>query len=302
MSQRKCIIALHFFCRRMLVVSLPSGLVLSDYLSSAALVEARNAEHDGVAFDEGAFVPALPFTPLANGDGAPLEASEAVLLDRRGSMVSLVSFETGLVPLLGRGLLATDADNARGLCEAFPHDAVLAATTAAARLSFVWSPSLFHLIGLNSNRAGLVTTTVNEQRQRRLGIHFDSWDSLPMHMRGRSRYRLSVNVGAGDRYFLFMALTAADVLDALKDEVSTGGNATQLLRHALRRLPERLVYRLRVPPLWGYVAQTDYLPHDGSTFGAGLYDFSTHALADFRPLKRHFASVSLTQVGGLSVR
>jgi hypothetical protein len=282
----------------MLVVAVPSGVAPSDHLSSAALTAADCAELDGVAFDDGAFVPELPFTPLGAKETSPLDASDGILLDRRSSMVSLLSFETALVPLLQRGLLATDADSAARLCAGFPHDAVLAATTAAARASFVWSPSQFHLIGLNSNRAGLVTTTVNEQRQRRLGIHFDSWDSLPMHMRARCRYRLSVNVGAGDRYFLFMSLSAADVLDALRGEVSVSNNATQLLRMVLRKLPERRVYRLRVPPLWGYVAQTDYLPHDGSTFGAGLYDFSTHALADFRPLKRYFASTSLTRLGG----
>ena len=280
------------------VVAVPSGVSLSDHLSSAELTVADGAEHDGVAFDDGAFVPALPFSPLTSNEASRLEASDAKLLDRRISMVSLVSFETALVPLLKHGLLATDADEAAAHCGCFPHDAALAATLAQARMSFVWSPSQFHLIGLNSNQAGLVTTTVNAQRHRRLGIHFDSWDSLPMDMRARSRYRLSVNVGAGDRYFLFMALTAADVLDALKDEVSVASNATQLLRLALRKSPQRRVYRLRVPPLWGYVAQTDYLPHDGSTFGAGLYDFSTHMLADFRPLKRYFASSSLMLVGG----
>lgn len=274
------------------VVSVPSGLALSHYLSSAVLTPAGAAEYDGVAFDEGAFVPALPFSPLPGAEAAMQEASDMALLDRRVSVVSLVSFETALVPLLGRGLLATEADEAAVLCGCFPHDAALAAILAQARTSFVWSPSQFHLIGLNSNRAGLVTTTVNEKRHRRLGIHFDSWDSLPMHLRGRSRYRLSVNVGAGDRYFLFMALTAADVLDALKDEVSAGSNATQLLRLVLQSGPQRRVYRLRVPPLWGYVAQTDFLPHDGSTFGGDLFDFSTHALADFRPLKRYYAASS----------
>ncbi len=280
----------------MLIVGVHSGLALPDYLSSAALTGAAVTEFDGVAFDDGAFIPDVPFASYGAGDGQRVDASDARLLDQRTSLVSLLSFETALVPLLGRGLLATDAAEAATLSSCFPHDAVCAATMAQARTSLVWSPSKFHLIGLNTNRAGLVTTTVNERRHRRLGIHFDSWDSLPMHLRCRSRYRLSVNVGAGDRYFLFMALTAADILDALKGEVETASNATDLLRLVLQRGSHR-VYRLRVPPLWGYVAQTDFLPHDGSTFGAGLADFSTHMLGDFRPLKHYFASSSLIQVG-----
>lgn len=280
----------------MLVVSVPSGLVLCDYLSRAALNAAVAAEHDGIVFDEGAFIPALPFASVGTGDVRSLDASDAVLLDRSTSVVSLVSFEHALVPLLGRGLLATNADEAAALCGCFPHDAVLAATMAAARSNFVWSPSLFQLIGLNSNKPGLLTTTVNERRQRRLGIHFDSWDSLPMHMRFRSRYRLSVNVGAGDRFLLFMALTASDVLDVLKADASEAANATDLLRIVLQRLPEPVVYRLRVPPMWGYVAQSDYLPHDASTFGAGLYDFSTHALADFRLKKNYFQQASFVHI------
>ncbi len=280
----------------MLVAGVPSGLVLADYLSSTTLSSAIVTEHDGISYDEGAFIPALPFSPVGARDVAAVTQSDDLLLDRRTSVVSLLSFETALVPLLGRGLLAHNADQAAALCGSFPHDDVLAAATASARSHFVWSPSQFHLIGLNSNRPGLLTTTVNERRHKRLGIHFDSWDSLPMNMRSRSRYRLSVNVGAGDRYFLFMTFTATDVLDVLRGEVNAANNATELLRLALRRQPH-CAYRLRVPPMWGYVAQTDFLPHDGSTFGAGLFDFSTHMLADFRPLKRYFASTSLMRVG-----
>lgn len=280
----------------MLVVGVPSGLALCDYLSRAALTPAVAMEHDGIEFDEGAFIPALPFAPVGAGDIHSLDASHAVLLDRSTSMVSLVSFERTLVPLLGRGLLATNADEAAALCGCFPLDAAIVATMAAAQSNFVWSPSLFQLIGLNSNKPGLLTTTVNERRKRRLGIHFDSWDSLPMHMRARGRYRLSVNVGAGDRFFLFMAATATDVLDVMNADVSETTNATDMLRLAMQRLPKPTVYRLRIPPMWGYVAQTDYLPHDGSTFGAGLFDFSAHMLADFRPSKNYFRSMSLHHV------
>jgi hypothetical protein len=276
----------------MCVVGLPSGVLLSDHLTSAAFAAAGAAERDGITFDEGAFVPCLPFRAFGN-DAVPLSGGDAMMLDRTMSVVTLVRLEQGLVPLLGQGLLASTESEAAKLAGRFPHDAVLAATIASAQERFVWSPSQVHYIGLNRNMPGLLTTTVNERRQRRLGIHFDSWDQLPMPMRARSRYRLSINVGAGDRFFLFMAQSAATILDAIKDDMAERSTATDMLRLALHRNPHWPVYRLRVPPLWGYVAQTDYLPHDGSTFGAGLHDFSTHMLADFKPSKNYFRVMSL---------
>jgi hypothetical protein len=132
------------------------------------------------------------------------------------------------------------------------------------------------------------TTTVNRANGHRLGLHFDSWDMLPLPARGGSRYRMSVNIGTSDRYFLFVAMTAVEALQ-LAGQSSVGPqNATTVFRAALRARPQAPVFRLRVPAGWAYVAPTDNLPHDGSTIGAPGFDFSLHALADFRPLKHFF--------------
>src|SRR3954469_11770566 len=50
----------------------------------------------------------------------------------------------------------------------------------------------------------LKTTTIDRSTDQHIGLHVDSWDDLDLDRRDRSANRISVNLGVGDRYFLFL--------------------------------------------------------------------------------------------------
>lgn len=257
----------------------------NDYVSYSTLVPAATDEVP--PYEVAALVPEAAYKAFWP---RPLERAEAILAERVRPMVSLVRMDHALAPIIGSGLSVCDVEAASTLAATFPIDAVLAASLNALRPLFVWSASTFSLIGLATGPAGKRTTTVNPKNGLRLGLHFDSWDMMPLHERGASRYRISVNVGSEDRAFLFVAVSGVEVIDAVNVAEVNSMNATTLFRRFAAGLPMMQVIRLRVPPGWAYVAPTDNLPHDGSTIGASRVDFSLHALADFRPIKRFFGT------------
>jgi hypothetical protein len=269
------------------LLRLPADCSPADYLSRAGIVA---APLDGVPpYEPLAVVPADDVRPL---DAMPLERAEAIALERLLPTVSLMCLTEAVSPIIGRGVEAHDETSAMATAAAFPLEAVLAAIKTEMRRTFVWSAARFSLIGLAHGAPNQLTTTVNPANGHRLGLHLDSWDMLPLPVRGGSRYRVSVNVGTSDRYFLFVPMTAIEALQISAQSSATMQNATTIFRTALRIQPQTQVFRLRVPPGWAYVAPTDNLPHDGSTLGATSFDFSLHALADFRPLK-HFFDTSI---------
>jgi hypothetical protein len=265
------------------LLRLPADCNPADYLSRAAIVAAPL--DDVPPYEPWAVVPAADVQPL---DATLLERAEAIVLERCLPLVSLMRLTDAVSPIIGRGMEAHDEASAMTAAALFPLEAGLAAIKTAMRKSFVWSASRFSLIGLAHGAPHQRTTTINRANGHRLGLHFDSWDMLPLPARSASRYRVSVNVGTSDRTFLFVAMTAIEALQIAEQSGVTPQNATTIFRTALRLRPQTQVFRLRVPPGWAYVAPTDNLAHDGSTLGATSFDFSLHALADFRPLKHVF--------------
>lgn len=119
--------------------------------------------------------------------------------------------------------------------------------------------------GVNWNAPQQCTVTRDEASGRRPGLHVDTWDA---GQPGEALTRVCLNLGPGDRHFLFVpwslpalaaavARTGAPALDA-----SPQGLATLFHRH-----PELPVCRLRLRPGEGYFADTEALIHDGATLG-----------------------------------
>jgi hypothetical protein len=101
------------------------------------------------------------------------------------------------------------------------------------------------------------------------------------------------NVGVESRSFLFSTVDAADILRIggdNSDAVKSGSlTPTDLARSALR-IAGAGVYKVTVPPGWGYIAPTEILPHDATSRGMTFMDCSFQVLGDFRPLKRFFSA------------
>ncbi|MFH8694498.1 hypothetical protein [Streptomyces chartreusis] len=125
----------------------------------------------------------------------------------------------------------------------------------------------FHAIRLDA--PGQLTTTERRPSGKRLGLHVDNWDQMPMRTRAASRRRLTVNLGPGSRALLFASPSACHICRSL-------GRPDEHLPHtddvrAFVANGGRLrCYSVVLEPGQAYVAPTELLVHDGSTLDARL--------------------------------
>lgn len=124
-------------------------------------------------------------------------------------------------------------------------------------------PSIF--LGHTDSPAGQRTTTVDQRVNRLTGIHLDNWDKLPLAQRDRSRRRLALNLGPGDRYVLLATLDIRDL--CAQQAFDAPFPRTGDVREFLRRGGDLRCVRIRFEPGEGYIAPTELVPHDGSTLG-----------------------------------
>jgi hypothetical protein len=122
----------------------------------------------------------------------------------------------------------------------------------------------------------LQTVSRDESRNRLVGLHVDYWDKDPLARRVHSRNRLCVNIGYGDRYFIFVNLTLSQLRDKL--EATTGIQLEEpafIGQTFLRTFPLYPVTRILLKPGEGYIAPTENILHDGSSLG--LFVNTCHA-------------------------
>jgi len=125
------------------------------------------------------------------------------------------------------------------------------------------------VLGTTADRANELTVTFDNDRASYPGLHLDSWEGGDLDARGRSRTRLCINFGPGDRYLLYVPLTLRQIEACLPEPVTDAwrGDTSQILYEFFRHHHDAPVARLRVEPGCGYIADTDNMVHDGSTMG-----------------------------------
>ncbi|MFF7632566.1 hypothetical protein ACFZB9_05360 [Kitasatospora sp. NPDC008050] len=115
--------------------------------------------------------------------------------------------------------------------------------------------------------ADALTTTTNNLDGLRIGVHLDNWDKLAYAEKDRGRRRLCVNLGPGNRYLLVCDVDIQAICRAVRADYATCYPHTDDLRaYVAAGLPLKCI-RIRLAPGEGYLAPTEYLPHDGSTQG-----------------------------------
>jgi hypothetical protein len=124
-------------------------------------------------------------------------------------------------------------------------------------------------------------------RQKRVGLHADHWDGLPLRHRHRARNRICLNLGREPRYLLFINLPMMDLFHAagLRDpeDIYADFRGLRLGERFSQLRPEYPVIRLRIDPGEAYVLPTDNLIHDGSTEGSRYTDITLTYLGQFVP-------------------
>jgi tryptophan 7-halogenase len=124
-------------------------------------------------------------------------------------------------------------------------------------------------LGLLINRSGWATITGDKFDARRIGLHFDSWSQLHLAQRGEAPNRVCVNLGTECRRLLFVNLSAARILQVLREhgmDVSTMA-PTDVARLFMRISPDYPVVSVEVRPGEAYIAPTENIIHDGSSEG-----------------------------------
>ena len=143
-------------------------------------------------------------------------------------------------------------------------------------------------LGANVNRANLKTVTVNREIARFIGLHVDSWDRLDIHSLHLATNRICMNVGNGDRYFLFVPISLMDMASLLAEEGGpdwqTPRRYTEIGRQFMARFPDMPVLRCRIAPGEAYIAPTENLVHDGSSLGQSDSDEQFTIRGHIRPL------------------
>lgn len=126
-------------------------------------------------------------------------------------------------------------------------------------------------IGTTENPPNLDTTTVDPQSRERIGLHVDSWHAPPGAHPDDLPNRVSVNVGVESRYFLFLPVSILEMRQILEEETGEVSvplrDRTGLGRRFMERFPSTPAVRCRIAPWEAYLAPTENLVHDGSSFG-----------------------------------
>jgi hypothetical protein len=144
-------------------------------------------------------------------------------------------------------------------------------------------PDELQKLGVSVRAPGLTTTTVDVRKNRRIGLHVDSWDQAEWRERRRSRNRINFNLGRGDR-FLLVAPVGIDDIYAAKGKCLEGPGElapSALARAYLQRHRALPVWRVRIVPGEAYIASTELFPHDSTTVMKTEPDVSFTLLGHF---------------------
>lgn len=119
-------------------------------------------------------------------------------------------------------------------------------------------------VGRSILQGGLNTTTAGQSGER-TGMHVDSWDGLGLNARRQASNRLALNLGEAPRYLLFVPRQIASMMPLLASRRRETG--LDLVQSYFSSDCDSRIYRLEVRPGEYYVAPTENLLHDGSSWG-----------------------------------
>jgi hypothetical protein len=141
-------------------------------------------------------------------------------------------------------------------------------------------------LGFVINHPRMRTTTVDVKRGELCGLHFDSWESRTTEDRLAARKRISINLGPGPRWFLFVPRKLSSLAAELPEEFRDVPDPTLKIIAQFSEHPERLsCVALCVAPGQAYIAPTESVMHDATSFWSDRVNFSAQFFV--RPSNAH---------------
>ena len=145
-----------------------------------------------------------------------------------------------------------------------------------------------HCSGASENPPNLKTLTINRDINRFNGLHVDNWDGMDLSSRHLATNRICINIGKGDRYFLFLPLSLMEIAALLAKMMEPAWEPPRryslIGRQFMERFPDVPVIRCRLSPGEAYIAPTENLVHDGSSLGQSEMDEHFTVRGHIRPL------------------
>lgn len=130
----------------------------------------------------------------------------------------------------------------------------------AAKASDTTKPIIHH--GFHRDEPGLMTVTTDGQGLR-LGMHIDSWEGPMVAGRQHRSNRICANFGPSHRYLLILTTPIWNIASS----EGSDANVNELIRSHMAASHSRQVMALMIEPGEAYIAPTEALIHDASTWG-----------------------------------
>lgn len=129
------------------------------------------------------------------------------------------------------------------------------------------------------DRGDSPSVTVDRESGMRLGLHLDTWDGLGLSSRWKSRNRIVVNRGPGDRYFYVVPMPIEEMAEDV--ESAERLHPCEVADRYIQRRSGIRCLRLLQPANVGYVCCTERLVHDACVSPGGSRAESRHYLGHF---------------------
>ena len=136
---------------------------------------------------------------------------------------------------------------------------------------------------VNPGGSRLVTHNMDLDPPRRIGLHVDNWDDLPLGERACGRRRLCVNIGHRPRYLVFLEVPVSMLVAAGRFplEVPEDLSPAILVRAHLGKNLKQPAVRVRIDPGEAYIMNADDVIHDGASDAGDVPDVALHFLGHF---------------------
>lgn len=260
---------------------IPNALTLDGALKlSSGTAPVCQSDERGLRYMPGAMVPTAEWR-------APSDAESELLIgwpesDEPGCWLALVRLPEEAIASLRTAVFRPDnaelGDEARAASGASGREAAIARFGHFVREEFglrsgddsraeLWG-------GIRTNDPQMLTVTTHPETGRLVGLHVDDWYADKLEWRHRSPNRISVNLGAGDRFLLFVNLAILEIAHLVghEQDVESRPGCSDLGRRFLAVNPGYPVVKLRVRPGEAYIAPTENMVHDGTTMGMTAAD------------------------------
>lgn len=264
------------------------GDPLSRLSFSRGAAEPTPEQKDAHLYGEAALIPTLPFLCARAGDFICHRVSSLAATAYQCSFIGLFDLSLEAAELIDFGLQGLNNESEVKVVARSPAFGFALQRFAVALAGRFPVSGDLEMLGVSTKRPGLPTATINMKSSLRPGLHVDSWDSADHSIhgryerglgRGQARNRISVNLGAEPRHFVFLNAALSRLANYRGVNPTDDVRVEKLGREALGwSMPPRLT-RISLQPGEAYIAPTEDLLHDATTLEKDRIDISLTFLA-----------------------